>query len=115
MLEGREDGRKRNHKHAMQEAHRMCETMEKKLAALDKEAENLWWERRKHETPVANEKAAVDISKWGVQREKKKVARKTEAVTRREDMVIEGEEALCKKQATIVLQRQVLVKHLCTL
>ena len=112
MLEGREDGRKRNHKHAMQESHRLCETMKKKLASLDKEAERLRWERRKHNTTVAMEKEAVDIAKWGVQRAKKKVARKAEAVTRREEMVIGEEDALCQKQAEVVFQRQ--VKHLCT-
>ncbi len=99
VLDAREDGRKRNHKHAMEEAHRMCATLQQQLAALDKEAEKLWWERRKHATTVAKEKVAVGISKWGVEHEEKKVARKAVAVTRREDVLIGQEVALGKKQA----------------
>jgi hypothetical protein len=91
----------------MQAADSMCATLKQQLAARDKEAEKLRWERRKHRTTVAKEKVAVDISKWGVEHEEKKVARKAEAVTRREDMVIGQEVAIGKKQGKIELQKQV--------
>ena len=92
----------------MEEAHRMCATLQQQMAALDKEAEKLRWERRKHATTVAKEKVAVDISKWGVEHEEKKVARKAVAVTRREDVLIGQEVALGDKQAKLELQKQVM-------
>jgi hypothetical protein len=50
--------------------------MKQQLAALDKEAEKLRWEIRKHKTQVAKDKKAVDTSKWGLEHEEKKVAKK---------------------------------------
>ncbi len=107
MLDAREDGRKRNHKHAMEEAHRMCATLPQQLAELDKEAEKLRWERRKHATIVAKVKVALDISKWGIEQEEKKVARKALAVRRRAEVVIGQEEALGQKQVKLDFIAQV--------
>ncbi len=76
-MDAREDNsRKQNHKQAMQAAHHMSLTMKQQLAALDKEAEKLRWEIRKHKTQVAKDKKAVDTSKWGLEHEEKKVAKK---------------------------------------
>jgi hypothetical protein len=91
----KEDGRKRQHQTAMAKADELCGQIRQRLGALEKEAGQLAWKRKKHRQLVARDNAAVQIEKWSVKRKETQVARKQEMITKRQDAVVGKEVVLC--------------------
>jgi hypothetical protein len=69
---------------------------EEKMKVLDKEEEQLRYQRAKQRRLLGLDKEEVDILKWGVERDQVKVQRKNDAMTKCTDTLAIEEATLCE-------------------
>jgi hypothetical protein len=93
----------------MAKADELCGQIRQRLGALEKEAGQLAWKRKKHRQLVARENAEVQIEKWSVKRKETQVARKQEMITKRQDAVVGKEVVLCSKLGKVAALKQVFL------
>ena len=104
-----DEGKKRQHKLRVEEADGLCTTLKTKLKLLDKREGELRYKHEKTRKQLGEEKAAVNILKWGVERGQSVVGRREIANTKRTDTLTKHEATLCQKRVKLQKDKQVRV------
>jgi hypothetical protein len=98
LRDKQEEGKKRQHKEAMAKAEDLCATLETKIKGVDAREGQLRYQRAKARRQMMVDKEAVNILKWGVEREQSLVDRRAASNTERTDTLRSEEATLCKKR-----------------
>jgi len=108
LREKQDEGKKRQHKVTMEKADVLCTTLKTKLKLLDKREGELRYQHEKARKQLGEEKAAVTILKWGVERGQSVVGRREIANTKRTDTLTKHEATLCQKRQKLQKEKQVM-------
>lgn len=107
LRDKQDEGKKRQHKLTMEKADGLCTTLKTKLKLLDKREGELRYKHEKARKQLGEEKAAVTILKWGVERGQSVVGRREIANTKRTDTLTKHEATLCQKRQKLQKEKQV--------
>ena len=107
LRDKQDEGKKRQHKLTMEKADGLCTTLKTKLKLLDKREGELRYQHEKARKQLGEEKAAVNILKWGVERVQSVVARREIANSKRRETLTKHEATWCQKREKLQKEKEV--------